>query len=86
MPKQNGTGPQGFGPGTGWGLGYCGDGVARGRRNFGQGHSLGWRRFWGYYPAPNLSSKEEREILTAEVKLLEEELQAVKDRLAKIKK
>ena len=27
MPKYNGTGPLGFGPGTGWGLGPCGAGM-----------------------------------------------------------
>lgn len=31
MPRYNGTGPLGFGPGTGWGLGPCGAGMGWGR-------------------------------------------------------
>ena len=30
MPRFNGTGPMGQGPGTGWGLGPCGSGMRRG--------------------------------------------------------
>lgn len=31
MPNFDGTGPQGMGPQTGWGMGPCGQGQARGR-------------------------------------------------------
>ena len=62
MPRNDRTGPMGAGPGTGWGLGYCGGDEAPGFGNprFGPvmawGHGLGWRhRFfaagqigWGY--------------------------------------
>lgn len=78
MPKFNGTGPMGYGPGTGWGMGPCGGGLAYGRRLAGQ------RRFWGHYPA-SVTKKEEREILSEEVEILEQELEAVKSRLAQIK-
>jgi hypothetical protein len=30
MPRYNGTGPWGQGPGTGWGLGPCGAGMGGG--------------------------------------------------------
>lgn len=83
MPRYNGTGPIGRGPGTGWGLGPCGGGMAYGRRGAGRG--FGWRRFWGYYPAPNPSKKEEREMLLEEAGLLEEELKAIKSRLTQLK-
>jgi hypothetical protein len=83
MPRQNGTGPMGMGPMTGRGMGPCGGGMAYGRRGGGRG--LGWRRFWGYYPAPNMNKKEETEILSEEAQVLEEELKAVKARLDEIK-
>lgn len=84
MPRFNGTGPWGSGPGTGWGLGPCGAG--RGwRRGGGRG-----RGFWGYGPAgypcqPAITKKEEKEILEDEVAGLEEELKAVKARLSELK-
>ena len=83
MPRQNGTGPMGYGPGTGRGMGPCGGGMAWGRRAGGRG--FGWRRFWGYYPAPSVNKKEEAEILNEEAQILEDELKAVKARLEEIK-
>ncbi len=83
MPRYNGTGPSGSGPSTGWGLGPCGGGTANGRRGGGRG--LGWRRFWGYYPTPALSKKDETETLSEEAKIMEEELKNVKSRLAELK-
>jgi hypothetical protein len=84
MPRQNGTGPMGYGPGTGWGRGPCGGGMAYGRRGGGRG--LGWRRFWGHYPGPDVSKKEEAEMLSEEADIMEEELKNIKARLADIKK
>ncbi len=87
MPRFDGTGPWGLGPGTGWGLGPCGAGLAW-RRGWGRG--FGWRRFWGYpygaYPyRPQITKKEEEEILKDEERDLEEELKAIKARLAELK-
>jgi len=82
MPRFDGTGPLGFGPGTGWGLGPCGAGMGW-RRDFGRG--FGWRRFWGYPYQPQITKKEEKEILEKEVAYLEEELKAIKARLAELK-
>jgi hypothetical protein len=87
MPRFDGTGPLGLGPGTGWGLGPCGAGLAW-RRGWGRG--FGWRRFWGYpygaYPyQPQITKKEEKEMLEDEVKDLEEELKTIKARLAELK-
>jgi len=76
MLRFNGTGPLGMGPGTGWGLGPCGAGMA-------------WRRGWGYpwrYPyPPQITKKEEKELLEDEMADLEEELKAIKARLAELK-
>ena len=49
MPRGDGTGPMGMGPGTGWGMGYCAGyarpGYFRSRGFFGRG--AGYRnRFW----------------------------------------
>lgn len=76
MPRQNGTGPMGYGPGTGWGRGPCGGG----------GRGMGWRRFWGYYPGPALSKKDEAEMLAGEKEAMEEELKNINARLAELKK
>jgi len=91
MPRFDGTGPWGFGPGTGWGLGPCGAGMAwRRGRGRGLGRGFGWRRFWDYpygaYPyQPQITKKEEKEILEDEVADLEEELKTIKARLAELK-
>lgn len=85
MPRGNQTGPMGMGPMTGRGMGPCGGGMAYWRRAGGGGRGFGWRRFWGYYPAPSVDKKEEVEILYEEAEVLEEELKAVKARLEEIK-
>jgi len=89
MPRFDGTGPWGMGPGTGWGLGPCGTGMGW-RRGGGRGRGFGGRRFWGYpyggYPyQPQITKKEEKEILEDEVADLEEELKAIKARLVELK-
>jgi len=87
MPRFDGTGPWGQGPGTGWGRGPCGGGMGW-RRGFGRG--LGWRRFWGkggygYPPQSQPTKKEEKEILEDEAAGLEEELKEIRARLAELK-
>jgi len=91
MPRFNGTGPLGQGPGTGRGLGPCGAGTGS-RRGWGRGYArgLGWKQFWGYgageYEAqPQISKKEEKEILENEAMSLEAELKSIKARLSKLK-
>ncbi len=85
MPRFDGTGPLGLGPGTGWGLGPCGAGMAW-RRGFGRG--FGWRRFWRFWGCPyqpELTKKEEKEWLEEELKNLEEEMKEIKARLSELK-
>lgn len=78
MPRFNGTGPLGFGPGTGWGLGPCGLGMGW-RRGWGRGFG----RFWRF--GPQITRKEEKEVLEEEAKILEDELKAIKEHLAELK-
>lgn len=85
MPRLDKTGPMGMGPMTGRGMGPCGGGTGFGRKAGGRGRGLCWRRFWGYYPAPDVTEKEEKEMLSEEAEILEEELKAVKSRLGEIK-
>ncbi len=86
MPRYNGTGPLGYGPGTGRGLGPCGAGMAYGYRGGGRGQGFGWRRFWGYGSyQPQITKEEEKERLTQEVTNLQEELKATKTRLTELK-
>jgi len=87
MPLGDGTGPDGLGPRTGRGLGYCsGYGrpgytiAAPGRRFFGRG-----RRFWRAPAQPiTLTKEQEKEELEAEIKDVESELKALKEALKKL--
>ena len=78
MPRFDGTGPSGFGPGTGRGLGSCGGGMAYGRK--GIGRRLGQRRFW-----ENIPKQEEKETLSEEADILKQELKAIQSRLDELK-
>lgn len=71
MPRFDGTGPFGGGPGTGRGMGPCGGGRGRGR-------GFGWRRFFGI-------NRNNRETLEEEAAGLEEELKAIKSQIANLK-
>ena len=70
MPYGDGTGPNGFGPRTGRGLGFCNGYNTPGYMNpagygYGRGYGRGWGRGfgrgygrgfgWGYYGAPNVA-------------------------------
>jgi hypothetical protein len=59
MPRGDRTGPEGFGPMTGWGIGFCNGSNAAGYANapgraFGLGRGLGYRggRRWGAPACP----------------------------------
>ncbi len=76
MPGIDGTGPMGYGPLTGRGLGPCGFGT---RRGFGRGYGpgLGLR----YITPITLTKEEQRKILEAELKEIEAEKQEIEERL-----
>ncbi len=87
MPRFDGTGPGGYGPGTGRGIGPCGAGTGF-RRGSGRGlgRGFGRRGFWGYQPyQPQITKTEEKEILAEDMADLKEELKAIEARLAKLK-
>jgi hypothetical protein len=86
MPRFNGTGPLGYGPVTGRGLGPCGAGMGW-RKGLGRGYGrgFGWRNFGGYYPTQTPTKKEETNMLSEEAEALEEELRAIKSRLEELK-
>lgn len=75
MPGFDGTGPAGYGPMTGRGMGPCGRGMARG---FGRG-----RRF-ARFGAVNYSN--DVDALKSEEKALEDELQTLRDRISEVEK
>jgi hypothetical protein len=77
MPKFDGTGPQGAGPGTGRCFGFCNCPNFRGRGcGFGQG--LGFRRV--------VSPKNQLAVLEDEEKMLEEELAMIRQEKEAYKK
>jgi hypothetical protein len=59
--------------------------MAYGHKSGGRGRRFGWRRFFGYYPAPTFTEKEEIKVLSEKAKILEEELKAIKSRLSQLK-
>lgn len=66
MPRFDGTGPWGTGP-AGWGMGPCGRGI---------GFRRGYGRRFAY--APELTVKEEKEILETQRKAIEKRLKELK--------
>jgi hypothetical protein len=91
MPGFDRTGPRGEGPMTGRGLGPCGRG--RGFRRgfgrgagFGRGFSRGRGYAYDYAPvAPALTKDQEKAVLEDEMKILQEDMEAIKKRLKELK-
>lgn len=93
MPRLNRTGPQGLGPGTGRGMGWCppsynwsGGGFGRG---WGRGFGFGrfWNPFSGFgWPFYEPTAKEEKEMLSEELKYLKEGIKEIEKRLEELKK
>lgn len=87
MPGLDETGPGGYGPGTGRGMGPCGRGMAYGRgfgRGFGRGRGFG-AGFYGNYVEPEPLSKEaQKQLLEAELKRIEAEKTEITKRLTSL--
>ncbi len=98
MPGYDGTGPQGRGPVTGRGLGFCATGQPRrfygigfGRGGgFGRGRGRGWRHMYyatglpGWTGHDTPTKEEEAEYLKQEADSLEQELKAVRQRISEL--
>lgn len=84
MPNRDGTGPMGYGPMTGRGMGPCGAGRGRG---FGRGQGRGFGRGFGrvvpVYQEP--TKEQETEMLKTEKAEIERELKEIEKRLKELK-
>lgn len=75
MPRFDGTGPMGQGPGTGRGMGPC---MGYRGRGFGFGRGMGFGRFIS--PKNELASlEEEAKNLETELAIIREEIKSIKD-------
>lgn len=88
MPGFDGTGPAGYGAGTGRGMGPCGRGMAY-RRGFGLGigRCFGWGRGFGWtnYIEPEpLSTEAKKQLLEAELKHIEAAKTEIEKRLTSL--
>ena len=84
MPGGDGTGPNGMGSGTGWGLGPCGRGLAF-RRGLGGVSGFGFRRAYAPTTPIELSKEEKIKILEADKTEIEAELKEIKKALGELK-
>ena len=75
MPGFDRTGPNGSGPRTGRGFGSCGYGSGR-RMGYGRGCGMGYRT--------PITDKQEKEILTEDMNILEKEIEAIKERIKEL--
>ena len=93
MPGFDGTGPRGFGPVTGRGLGPCGRGMAYGRaypfgygcgfgrgRGFGRGYRMGYGLTYSA-PAP-LNTNTQKQFIEAEIRRIDAEKAELQQMLA----
>lgn len=97
MPFGNKTGPAGQGPRTGRGLGYCSGysspGYTKsgfGRGFYGKGGGRGWKN---WYRATGLfgwqrkvAPKEEKGMISDEIKVLENQIKEIEGRIKELKK
>ena len=76
MPRRDGSGPMGYGPLTGRGMGFCARPSGYGM-GWGYGMGRGWRSGYGAFPPMT-----GQQSLDARKKMLEEELKQVETLLA----
>lgn len=73
MPRLNGTGPQGYGPMTGRGMGPCGCGMRRGAGFFGQRNYVSPKNNLSYLESEKSALEEELSIVNEEISSLKEQ-------------
>ncbi len=96
MPGGNRTGPNGMGPMTGRGAGFCagyaangGDIPQLGRMGLGRGRGHGWRRmfyatglpFWARGGSAGVTAEQQRDVLKGQAESLKQELDALNKRI-----
>lgn len=100
MPRLNGMGPQGAGPMTGRGMGYCNSNYVPTNSILGFGYSRGFGRGLGrgcgkglgfvgnygvnYYTPPEMTPEQKKDMLNQDKAFLEDELKRIDEQLAKI--
>ena len=85
MPNFDGRGPQGFGPGTGRGLGPCGAGMARGfRGGAGNRGQRCWR--FPFLGRRRWTQEEEKDMLKQKEEALKQELEEVRKEKQELEK
>ncbi len=99
MPRGDRTGPDGRGPMTGRGLGYCAGFNSPGftKPGFGRGRGMAWGRGFRFraaqpIPAQQLTEKQEKQLLEQDkqaakqdIDQLKQEMQEIEKRLKEIK-
>jgi len=100
MPRGNGSGPDGMGPMTGRGAGFCSGANSPGymnvgragqyglgiRRHFGRGlRGAGYNRGFGAYAQPMYTPEIEQKDLENEISFLKNQVKALEERLATTK-
>ena len=88
MPGFDRTGPLGYGPRSGRGLGPCGRGIDFGRGR-GMGRGMGIRKgigMMGSPPPPSMAKKDEIQTMKDQGKALRNQLEEVKKRLKELKR
>ena len=97
MPRGDRTGPEGMGPMTGRGAGFCvgnnapgyigggfGRGMSRGRGGFGRGMGRGWGFGYGYRAAEPLTPEQQLEALKAQAAGLELQSKVLNEQINKL--
>ena len=92
MPRGDGTGPNGQGPMTGRGMGFCAGFNVPGFVNSGFGGGRGFGRGRGFasqmtqqVPTQVVTEKQEKQFLEQDLKALKEEMQEIEKRLKELK-
>ncbi len=89
MPRGDGTGPNGMGPMTGRGMGYCAGFAVPGFMNggFGRRRGFAWRaRAMPLQQIqPVMTEKQEKQYLEQELEILKQEMKEIEKRLKEIK-
>lgn len=87
MPGFDGTGPQGMGPMTGGGRGFCSPWGVGARRPYGFYRGVGYNypRYRGYSQyAPPMTKEQELDFLKSQTQALREDLKGVEARISEL--